>query len=350
MSIDTYQQAGTVLLSAAIVIALVPGLAMAQTGPSGTVIVEEGETVSTINAVSGSVIVRGTVTGNVEGVAGSVEISGTVEGDVSVATGDLVITGNVDGDVSAGAGQVTVADGASIGGDLDVGAGTVRIDGTIEGNMRAGAETIQLGETAVIAGSLTYDGTLEGNREAVAGSITQDSAVGATSVGNIQPVLSLVVTAYAFVANVLLGAALLLLFPQFSTVVPDRVLTNPVRTGAIGFGVLVGGGILLAGLAITIIGIPLAIAGGLLFTVVFWIGLVYGRLTLGIWILSVIWERDTIRQGSRQWIALVIGLAFGGALTILPIVGDVLNLVIIFLGVGGLASVLYTQQAVTTNR
>ena len=94
---------------ALLVLAAGPTAAVAQsaggsvgaTQAAGTVVVDDGETISSLDVMAGTVIVRGTVAGDLNGVAGDVVVAetGVVEGDVSVATGSLRIAGTVDGSV-----------------------------------------------------------------------------------------------------------------------------------------------------------------------------------------------------------------------------------------------------------
>lgn len=334
-----------VLLSVLVFASLFSGVAAAQTGIGGTTVVEEGQTVSEVNAVVGTLVIHGTVTGDVSGAAGTVLITGTVEGDVSVAAGSLEIAGQVGGDVSAGAGSFHLREGGSVGGNVDLGAGDARLDGTIGGDVRVGAETIRLGDTASIAGSLTYDGRLEGNLDAVGGEITRDRTIGGTILPDLQPVASWVFGAYAFVANLLVGAALLVLFPRFSAGLSERVIAAPARTGAIGLGVLIGVPILFVLLALTIVGIPLMLAGILLFLCIAWISLIYGRFAFGVWLVSFFASGDeSDRAVDRRWIALVLGLLFGALLAQLPFVGWLVNLTIFVLGLGGLTAGLYARR------
>ncbi len=329
-----------------------PGVVAGQQGVGGSFIVEEGETVDEVAAVGGAVIVHGTVTGDVSGAAGNVLITGTVEGDVNVATGNLRIAGDVHGDVAAGAGHVQFDEGSTVGGNVDVGAGQVRFDGDVGGDVRVGAETIQLGETAAIAGSLTYDGELVGNQDAVAGEITRDRTITPVAITETEPFLSPLFSLSAFLANLVLGAVLLVLVPRFSTAVAERVASEPVTTGVVGFGVLIGGPLVLLLFAITIIGIPIALAGAMVFLVLVWIGIVYGRFALGMWLLSpTVRERfggtveDPERVGGldRRWVALVLGLLLGALFTVIPILGGLINFVLFLLGLGGLALGLYAR-------
>ncbi|WP_207586270.1 polymer-forming cytoskeletal protein [Halomontanus rarus] len=330
------------VLIVAVVVGMLPGFALAQSGSQsgvgGTVVVDDGETVSGLSGVAGTVVVRegGTVTGDVSGLAGNVYIHGTVEGDVSAAAGNVEITGTVEGDVATGSGNLVVAEGATIRGALEAGAGNVDIDGTIDGDVTVGAETIRLGEAAAIGGDLRYDGNLQGNTATVAGEITRDSTLGFDVAPTIQPIASWLFAVYALALNLLLGAALLALFPGFSRGVAERVASDPVRTGLVGLGVLVAVPILLIAAAITIVGIPLTIAGAFVFALVSWIGIVYGRFAAAAWLLS--------RAGTdNRWLALVVGLVGGALLAQVPIVGGLANLLLFLLGLGALSVGLYTH-------
>jgi len=335
------------LLIAVVVIGTVPATVAAQSAPQagGTVVVEEGETVDELQAVGGTVVVRGTVTGDVSAAGGDIRIeeTGQIDGDLEGGAGSVTIAGTVAGDVEIGAGSVTVAENGTVNGTFTAGAGTVVIDGTIEDDAEIGAETIRLGETATIAGDLRYDGDLEGNTDAVAGDIEEDPALGVDVGPTIQPFASWLFAAYAFAINLLLGAILLALFPRFSDRVADGVATGPLRSGLVGLGVFVGVPILLIALAITVIGIPLSMIGILLFALLLWIGTVYGFFAVAAWVLSL------VGLGNR-WLALIVGLLVGAALTLVPIVGDLVSLLVLLLGLGAITRALYGHRRSVRNR
>ena len=311
--------------------------AQSESRSGATVVVEEGEMIDELEAFAGTVIIEGTVTGDVSAVAGSVQIDGAVGGDVEAAAGSVQIDGSVDGDVEAAAGSLEITDGATIGGDLTTGAASVLIDGTLEGDAKIGAETIQLGDDASVAGDLRYGGSLEGNTDAVAGEITEDSSIGIDLTGTAVPIASWLFSAYVLALNLLLGAALLALFPRFTDGIADRVATDPLRAGLAGFALLVGIPVLLVAAAITVIGIPFAVVGAFGFALLVWIGIVYGRYAVAAWLLSLVGV-------DNRWLALVVGLVAGAVLAQLPVLGGLLNLLVFLLGLGALGFGLYTHQ------
>ena len=336
---STQRRVLAVLITMVVVVSLVPGVGAAQSGVGDSTVVERGESVSSISGVYGSIIIEGTVTGDVSGVAGNIVVrdGGVVEGDFEAAAGSIRIGGTVQGTVSTGAGSIYLTDSGVVEGNFDVGAGDVRIEGTIRGDAQIGAETIRLGEAAAIDGSLTYDGSLEGNRDAVSGDITRDRSLGGDIMTDIQPVATWIFAINAFILNLLLGVLLLGLFPNFSDGVADRVRSSPLRSGLVGIALVVGFPIVLILVAITIVGIPVSIAGLLAFLVFAWIGLVYGRFAVGVWLLSA------LGIGNR-WGGLVVGLVLAAILGQIPLIGGVINLVIFLLGIGSLAISLVTRR------
>ncbi|MFP8953368.1 bactofilin family protein [Natrialbaceae archaeon A-arb3/5] len=319
--------------------------AQSESQAGGTVIVAEGETVDELEAFAGTVIVEGTVTGDVSAAAGDVRVEGDVGGDLEAASGSVTIAGSVDGNVDAASGSLTITEGATVGGDLAAGTGSATIDGAVDGDATIGAETIRLGDDAAIAGDLRYGGDLDGNTDAVAGAITEDSSVGVGGdvLPTVQPFASWLFSLYVLGLNLLIGAALLALFPRFSDGVADRVASAPVRSGLLGLGVLIGVPVLLIALAITIVGIPLSFIGGFVFALLVWAGIIYGRFAVAAWLLSAV-------DVNNRWLALVVGLVGGAVVAQIPYAGGLINLLVFLLGIGAIAYGLYTHRRRTRER
>jgi len=326
---------GSLIVALLCTMAVGPVAAQSVQGASGTVVVEEGETVSSIEAVAGSIVVRGTVTGDVAGLAGTIRVAegGTVGGSVAGAAGEVRIDGTVGGNVNAGSGNVRVSDTASVGGDVAVGAGAVLLDGRIDGDVQIGAETISVGPNAVIGGELRYDAA-EFSRDpaaTVGGGVVNDPNLGGGGGGiGAVTVPNWAAAGYSLLANLVLGAILLLVFPAFSARVAGRVADSPAKTGGVGLVTLIGVPIAIVLIAITIIGIPLAVLSAMAYGLGIWVAGVYGQYAVGAWVL---------RQGGRddRWLALIAGLVGFAVLGLIPILGGVLEFVALLLGLGALA-------------
>ena len=330
------------LLVLGVVVALLlqvgTGIAAAQSveGATGTVVVEAGETVSSIEAFASTIVIRGTVTGDVAGAAGTIHITetGRVGGNVEAAAATIRIDGTVDGDVAAAGATVELSETGSVGGALEAGANYALVDGAVAGDVSVGAETLELGPNADVGGTFRYDaGTFTQDPEAsVAGGVVRDASLRQTAGPDFQPLAipSWVGIVYGLVASLLLGVVLLAIFPAFSTGVATRVADEPVKTGGVGLLTLVGVPVLLLLLAVTIIGIPLTLLGAAAFGLAVWVGSVYGQYAVGTWVLSMF-------DVDNRWLALVVGLVGFALLGAIPVLGGILEFIAFLLGLGAVA-------------
>jgi len=323
-----------------VLLAVLPGVTAAEERLGGSVVVGPDETVDSLQAVGGTVVVHGTVNGPLQVVGGDVLVTGTVNGNAEIAAGNVRISGEVTGDIDIASGNIEIADGATVTGDLRAGAGNIYLDGTIDGDVTVGAETITLGPSAVITGDLEYDGALEQHDEAVVeGTVTRNPGLGAGPTIGDRPISTVpdwVVSVYAFLANLLLGAVLLAVFPRFSRTVSDRVANEPLRSGGVGLLALIGVPIALVLIMLTIIGIPLSLLGFAVFGLLLWVGTVYGRIAIGDWLLSLVGVRN-------RWAGLLVGLIVVALLLEITLLGELASLVVLVLGLGALATTAYER-------
>lgn len=184
--------------------------------------------------------------------------------------------------------------------------------GTSEGQTAAVAERVADG--AAIEGQVIEDASLGGDLGPGFASLTVDRWVSAV---------------YGLLANLVLGAVLLAVFPTFSAGVADRVADAPVTSGGVGLLALIAIPVLIAVFAITIIGIPIAILGALAFGLAVWVGVVYGQYAVGAWAIGL-----TDRE--NRWLALVVGLVGFALLSLIPILGGLLEFLALLLGFGAL--------------
>ena len=337
---STRRRIALVLALVALLSPLATGLATAQSiqSPSGSIVVDEGETVDSVETVAATIVVRGTVEGDLSGAAGSIRIAetGRVDGNVQAAAGTVVVDGAVGGDTEVGAGSFELTETGQIAGSLDAGAGSISVDGAVGGDVRASADSVVLGPNADIDGEFRYDAGefTESPDATVAGGVVEDTSLsgdggpGAGGGGEFLP--SWTGTAYGVAVNLVLGAVLLLAFPRFSRAVGDRVGTGALASGGVGLLALVVTPIGLALVAITIIGLPLALVGFAAYGVALWVGSVYGRYALGSWVLE--------RVGSpNRWAALLLGVVGVALIGLVPWVGGVVDLLVLLLGLGALA-------------
>ena len=317
---------------ALLVLATVPGTVLAAPvqGIGGTVVVEPGETVDRVDAVAGTVVVRGTVTGDVNVATGSLVVTGVVGGDVRAGAGSVDLRGRVDGDVTVGTGSLVLAEGAVVGGRLEAGVGTARLAGTVRGDAAVGGGDIVLAPTATFEGDLRYDGDLDDRGATVEGRLVRDESLSGTSFQPFAAVGEAALDVYGLLVTLVLGAVLLAVFPVASGRLAARVAEAPLETALYGLLALVGVPVLLVLVALTVIGIPLALVGAVLFALVAWVGSVYGRYALGEWLLA---SADV----DHRWAALLVGVVVVALLGLVPVLGGVVRFVVLLLGLGALA-------------
>lgn len=331
------KRALAMLVTVLVVTSLLSGVAAAQETRSGeTVVVEEDETVGDLTAFGGTVVIQGTVDGDLEAFGGDVLVEGEVTGDVDAFAGNVRVTGEVDGGVSAAAGNVVVGEGATVGA-LSAAAGNVAVEGTVAGDVQAAAGSVTLGPAATIEGDLTYGGELNRHPDAeVAGSVTQESPGASTPLGEVPALPPWLGPLYWTLVNLVLGAVLLAIFPWFSDGVAATARTETLKSGGVGLLALVGIPITLALVAITVVGIPLSIAGAFVFALLLWVASVYGRFAVGAWLLS-------FANVENRWAALVVGLLVVFLVGLLPVLGGLVELVVLLLGLGALSIALYER-------
>lgn len=331
------------LAAVALLSPLATGVAAAQSvqTPSASVVVDEGETVDSVETAAATIVVRGTVEGDVSSAAGSIRIAetGRVGGNVESAAGTVIIDGTVAGDVEVGAGAFELTETGRIDGSLHVGAGSITVDGAVGGDVRAAGESVVLGPNAVVDGEFRYDAEefSRSSGASVAGGVVEDPSLGGdggSGIGGGGSFLpSWVGTAYGVAVNLALGAVLLLVFPRFSRSVGDRVGSDTFVSGGVGLLALVLTPLALLLVAITIVGIPLALVGFAAYGVAIWVGSVYGQYAVGSWVLD--------RLGSpNRWLALFLGVVALALIGLLPWVGGLAELLVLLLGLGSLALAL----------
>lgn len=325
---------------AVVVLSLFSGVAAAQETRSGeTVVVGEDETVDgDLQAFAGTVVIQGTVDGDLTAFGGDVLIEGEVTGDAEAFAGNVRVTGDVGGEVGTAAGNVTIGENASVGA-LSAAGGNVAVEGTVAGDVEAAAGSVSLGPGAVVEGDLTYGGELNRHPDAeVVGSVSEESTSGPVPapIGELPTPPTWLGPLYWLLVNLVLGAVLLAAFPRFSDAVATTARTAALKSGGVGVLALVGIPIALGLVAITLVGIPLSIAGALLFAPLLWVGSVYGRFALGAWLLA-------LADAENRWVALALGLVVVALVGLIPYLGGLIEFLVLLLGLGALSLALYDR-------
>jgi hypothetical protein len=311
----------------------------------------EGTVRGDLVVAGGELTITGTVEGDVLGlVAGPVRITGVVGGSVRVAAVSLQIDGSVGGDVASLVGEAGVdgsvaRDVLLIGGEGVIGAEVARdvraqvwrleIDGDVGRKVVARVDDLVLSGGATVGDDLSFKASGEVD-------IAPDAVVGGEVIQRevLAPVWAKAVTrAFAWLSLLgLLVSGLLLfwVFPATAARAPAIAAARPGRSALIGSAVLVLPPLLTLGLALSLVGLPVAV----LLLVVWLVALLLGPIP------AVAWLGTRILGGKGGLVGgFVLGaLVWRGAMWLLPVVAAALYLAALTVGVGSFAMAAWEQR------
>jgi cytoskeletal protein CcmA (bactofilin family) len=282
----------------------------------------------------GNVAVTGQVGRSLFAAGGDVRLEGEVDGDAHMAGGTLRLSreAEVGGDATLAGGSIAV-DG-SVGGDLDAYGERVALDGSVGGDVRFAGDTLRLGPNARVAGELTYrsssDIVVEPGAQVSGGihrSMKEPSwrrgARGAAILGGITVSLGMM----------LLGAVLVLGMPRFSRDTGRAIRRKPWQVLGLGCAMLVGVPIALALLAVTIVGIPLAVLLAFAYGALLMLGYLVGAIFVGDFVLERV---NAARLDSVWWRALFLLIAIIAIAVLhrVPVIGDLAWCLLFLAGIG----------------
>ncbi|MDI3339400.1 MAG: hypothetical protein QJR03_02590 [Sphaerobacter sp.] len=298
----------------------------------GTVTVN-GQVTQDLLAAGGTVTVNGPVDGNVNIAGGTVTITGPVGGTVRVAGGSVTIDAAVARDVVVTAGTATISASARVGQDLIVGSGMVAVDGPVGRDVRGGAGDLRINNTVGRDVRVDLDGRLTlGSNARIQGDLRYSAdapatmASGATVTGTTiydrppeesstaRVLRWLRATLLRLAWALLAGTALVLLLPRTTRQVTDTLRERPAISLGWGVGALIIAPILAILLAVTVIGVPLALILLGLYLLALYLSQVVVGITLGRVLVS---GRELSRV--QLWLAMLIGVTVVVLFRLLPI-------------------------------
>lgn len=301
---------------------------------------------------AGTVALTGPVNGDVAAIGGTVQLLGPVSGDVRILGGQLSVNDRVGGDMLIAGGTLHVLPGARIDGDVYVAAGQVIIDGTINGTVRMTggrlalngsvmgdvrarlSQQLTIGDHAIVRGTLAYRAT----HEAVVPSTAQLSHAVAFDRISTVPKTSPVPGRVAWVIVEALTAISMLMLLGFTALVLWRwrrqsleVLTSVDESfwRSLGRGVvfMILGPIAIILLLMSFVGTIAGIIAIMLFATLCIVAHVLAGMYLGAWIAKH-WKRSgALHLG---WVSGLGGVVLFQALGLIPVLGWVVRMALVF--------------------
>jgi cytoskeletal protein CcmA (bactofilin family) len=334
---------------------------------TGSTINFDGSIVGDILAAARIVTINGNVDGNVLAGAQKVTVNGEICRSLRCGAQTVNVTSRVDGDVVVFAADVTLADGAAIGRDIAVyageafldgtvagkayvSAGTVTIAGRIDGDVTILADKISVTPDAVIGGELNYTSKTKANIASDA-QITGDvkwkkKSRGSESSeysGMIPRPVGFIWSLIFFIGSLILGIAMILIRRDQVLAVAEEIRKNAALDGLIGIGIIVAVPLILILTCITVVGLPIAVAGFAIYALVFLTAKIFVGITIGLLLLGLLKKNGRVSLG---W-ALLVGMILLAIGYKIPILGWIAYFLAWAVGAGALTMRLLKRKVTT---
>ncbi|WP_171032801.1 polymer-forming cytoskeletal protein [Fodinibius saliphilus] len=285
--------------------------------------------------------IRGTIGDLLAGVAETFIIDGNVNGDIFVAGREVRITNNthIIGNAHIAA-ETIIIEGGLVEGQLNAAASTIRIDGRINNKAHFYTPDITFGEN--------YQATYGTN-------IISDQEVHRENIGIIPPNLTITINKPKiwpvllfkiglYLALLITGLIFIRLFEQtskdlyrFST---EQMLKN-TGTGLLSF---IAWPIVITALFILVLTIPLSIILLFMYGLALLFSYLFVAMLLGS--MGIVYFKQEATTSTYYW-GLALGMILVGILVNLPFIGWVLNILLLFFGLGSIVRYVWINRTVT---
>lgn len=295
-----------------------------------------GQTVTISGTIHGDVICAGqtvNIIGNVEGdirLAGqTITVGGKVKGNATIAGQSFILSSNahIDGDVTIGSADGTF--NGAVGRDIAAGGGSLTIGNTVGRDIKGTVEQLNLITGAKVAGNIDFSSNNEVQKasDAVVGGVVTRTEIKKNSEPKRGAVLGFGVASfiYCLLAMLLIALFLVLLFPSVLHSVTNHAMPSPWKAMLIGFVASITVPIFLIVIAITIIGIPLAL--------LLWLAWILISLLSGP-IFGFYLGRTILKSSRNSVIVMLVGTSVLLVSYFVPIIGLLTLLVAYWCGTG----------------
>lgn len=284
----------------------------------------------------GQIIVNGVVNGDLIAAGGSINVSGEVQEDARLAAGTVMLSGKIGKNLSVAGGEITLVNNSSVGGGAQVAGGSIVISGAIGRELKGAGGLFNLTSTANIGGNFDYISEEPAN-------ISQDTTVaGATrkhgdaklpdeqKLARLFDTFARALSLSGLITSLVLGILLLKLAPRLVSSGIQVVETQTLKAFLIGLATFVLVPILAVVLAITLVGIPLAIIMLFLGLILVMVGKIYAVTAIGQWLLA------KSKQKQNLWLSFFVGMAMYSLLLLMPFIGIFIRFIALTVGAGAL--------------
>lgn len=293
----------------------------------------------------GSTAISAPVTGDLRIFAGTITIDKPVAGDLFALGFSLKESAHVQGSVLVAAANASVTGGAD--GPVTIYGNSVTLGGEFAGTVGVvAADHLTLLPDTTIHGSLTYQSPLPASIPDSAHVVgettyTQASYLPGANISRALAIASIGIFLVVRILALLILAGLLTgLFPRLADAVIDEGYERSIRhmllTTLLGFAAFVATPILILFLALTFIGLALAVLLFIAYALLVFLALMYAGITLGGVASRRFFERDGV-----LWRDGVLGTLALSLIALVPVVGLLIVLVLASFAAGALLQIFF---------
>ena len=271
--------------------------------------------VNSVMVAGGTVNINAPVKGDVIAAGGQVYVNSDVGGKVVAAGGNVNLGGNIGTNLVAAGGLVSIHPGKTIARDALIGGGDVFNSGRVNGTLTVHSNNFT---NSGSAGRVDFYKTE--NRAP-----QRDENRGPFNV----------FTLLSIIGYFILGLILVKYVPGIFTAVDSEIRSSTLLKTIIGFVLIIASFIAVLLVAITMVGLPVALISSLLILAALMLSGTFVSFSLGKWIV----ERAKMKQGDL--ILFVLGFVILNVLFLVPYVGGLISLISMSLG---FAALLYAAR------
>lgn len=314
---------------------------------NGSITLESNENINDNVATAGNdIYIRGTIEDDLFVAGSNIKIDGEIKGNLFAAANTIEINGKIDKDTFLAGNSINIGENATLGQDAFIAGNILNIKGNIERNLSIGGSYINLdsnikgdtkvtGQTLVIGDNAILDGNLNYTSEKELSSTEQEKIKGNTSYTqpnektNQKNNYNIDFTSWfvSLLQFLLFGIIIVLLMPKWTDEIAEYIKKDTLKTIGIGILAFIVVPILMIIMLITIVGIPIAIVTGLLFTLFIMFARFWVAYCIGKWI------------GKNKYspiVTILVGALILQIIFLIPILSILAKIVVIFAGLGAI--------------
>lgn len=299
--------------------------------------------------------ITGVINGNLHAGGNTIDLGGSIKGNVYLAGQSVLVIGSkIGGSLLVGGVTVNIDKDSSIGGSILAGVGNLIVDSQVKRSVYAGTGNLTIGSDARIGKDLYYaanDSQGKANISSsakIAGNIYKSEVKTATVSASAQAARKNLPAAFSaikfgtgmafFVGSLIVAFLYLKLFGKSFTESSKLVSGSFWKSFGIGFLVSIAfiPGLII--LLITVIGIPLAGLALLMLLLYSYLAKIVVSLPLGSWISQRFhWKMSTYGASAFGLLTIFI-------IRMIPVVGALAGLVVLWVGLGALALRMFSKS------